>query len=647
MIVVFAIKDKYLEIAGQLPGYEPRPIQEAMVTRAYEALQTQKTVVIEAGTGAGKSFGYLIPALISHHRPIVISTGTIALQEQLMEKDIPFVAKAAGMEDLKIKLVKGRRNYLCIQKMQEFEKTLGRDASERLYLNVLKSAFQAGWDGDRASLDMEIPREIWEEIQSDSEDCLGKKCTYYNENPYRQAREDLNEADILVVNHALYLQDLISGQALLPPHEVVIVDEAHHFKSFALRAFTARIGKFATHKLLRKIHRRLEPVPEDFQHAIYQTEAEILQWLFRVEKPTFKIYPDDRFLQLIAQQIMVLTELRNWLSCYNIAQMTLLETELDKDRASVQREKLLAQLDNLTGRWEFFLEDSGLDRVNWAEVSTERLYYEIKSTPLNISEQLTNALWNEKSGVLTSATLSTNQNLVNFRKDLGIPVTPDSQDLILESPFQFLTQCDLYLPQGMPDPNDEMFQPAVIAEIVKLLLHSNGRAFVLFTSYAAMQRVSAAVIPQVPFPCKMQGDMPKNRLIEWFKTSTNSVLFATATFWEGIDIPGEALSCVIIDRIPFSTPDEPVHSAMIDRLKRLGEDWFNGYVLPEATIRLKQGFGRLIRSKTDRGIVAILDPRLRTKGYGQKIVRSLPKARVINTLDDSRALRESISLPRA
>lgn len=637
-----SIQARYLEIAQQLPGYEPRPIQEAMVCNVYHALQNRSTLVVEAGTGAGKSFGYLIPALVSTQRPIVISTGTIALQEQLMEKDIPFVAKAAGIENLKVKLVKGRRNYLCIQKLQEFEKTLSPQAPERLYTNIIKSAFQDGWDGDKATLDFEIPKEIWEEVQSDSEDCLGHKCIYYDDNPYRLAREDLDEADILVVNHALYLQDLISGQALLPTHDVVMFDEAHHLKSIALRAFTARIGKFATNKLLRKIDRRLQPVPEDYQQAIVQNDAQMLQWLFRHEKQTFKIYPDEMFLHLVTQQLEVLTELRNWLSSVNVTQLTLVTNDLEKDRAIVQREKLLSQLGNLLDRWEFFLTDSHMDRVNWAEVHAERLYYEIKSTPLNISEQFAQLLWLEKYGVLTSATLSTNQNLQFFRQELGIPSQPNPQDLILESPFHFPSQCELYLPPEMPDPNDPLFQAAIAEEAVKILHHTQGRAFVLFTSYAAMQKVSAAVIPQVPFPCKTQGDLPKNRLIEWFKTTPNSVLFATATFWEGIDIPGASLSCVIIDRIPFSTPDEPVHSAMIERLKKLNQDWFNGYVLPEATIRLKQGFGRLIRSKTDKGIVAILDPRLKTKGYGSKILRSLPKAKIITSLDHARSLSSQV-----
>ncbi len=633
-----SIQDKYLEIAGQLPGYEPRAVQERMVCDVYHAIKTGNTLVVEAGTGAGKSFGYLIPALMSGKKPLVISTGTIALQEQLLEKDIPFIAQAAGFENLNVKLVKGRRNYLCIQKLQEFERAIHDQSSERLFVTMMKGALQQGWDGDKATLDMEIPPEIWEEVQSDSEDCLGTRCMFYSDNPYRQAREDLHKADVLIVNHALYLQDLVSGQSLLPSHDVVIFDEAHHLKSYALKAYTARIGKFATHKLLRKIDRRLQRVPEMFQHAIYQTEAEILNWLFRFERQTFKLDADPAFFALIARQIEVLTELRGWLASFDIKQLTLNTNELETDRTKVQREKLLNQLDGLTGRWEFFMSASDLDRLNWAEVKPDRLYYELKSTPLNISDQLEKTLWNEKIGILTSATLATDGKLSSIRRELGIELTPANPDVILESPFDYLNQCELYLPMGLPDPNDSRYQEAITAEIVRLLNHSQGRAFVLFTSYNALQRVSAAVIPQVTYSCRVQGDLPKNRLIEWFKNTPGSVLFATSTFWEGIDIPGEALSCVIIDKIPFPMPDEPVHSAMVDRMKRLGEDWFNAYVLPEATIRLKQGFGRLIRSRKDHGIVAILDPRLHTKGYGKKILRSLPHTRVIRSLTDASCL---------
>lgn len=634
----FNILARYQEVVEQLPGYEPRPAQARMVEAVFDGLKDRRHCVVEAGTGSGKSFGYLIPALYSGMRPIVLSTGTIALQEQLMEKDIPFVLKATGMEDLSVRLVKGRRNYLCIQKLQEFERSIRAEAPERLYLNIIKSALQDGWNGDKAMLDFEIPTEIWEEMQSDSEDCLGRKCIYYDENPYRKAREDLDKADILVVNHALYLQDLMAGQALLPPHQAVIFDEAHHLKSFALRSFTARVGKYATNKLLRKIDRRLARVPEAYQDAIYQTESEIFQWLFRKEKSVFKIFPDETFYRLVRQQVMVLNDLRDWLADFDVSQQQFLLNELDQDRAVVQRDKLLNQLDGLVLRWELFLSPPDAERVTWAEVNADRLYYEIKSTPLNIAEQLSLNLWNDKCAVLTSATLAIGQKLTFLREQLGLPQAGAEPDLLLDSPFDFVNQCELYLPVEMPDPNDLMFMPAAVDEIVRILKHSQGRAFVLFTSYAAMENACAAVVPQVPYPCKMQGDLPKNRLIDWFKQTPNSVLFATASFWEGIDIPGEALSCVIIDRIPFAQPDDPIHSATVDRMKRMGIDWFNQYVLPEAVIRLKQGFGRLIRSRKDRGLVAILDPRLKSKGYGQKILRSLPSVRVIRTLAGAKSL---------
>ena len=630
-----SILPKYREIVEQLPGYEPRLSQEAMVEAIYQALKSGSHLVVEAGTGSGKSFGYLIPALLSEHRPIVISTGTIALQEQLLEKDIPFILKAAGMEDVSVKLVKGRRNYLCLQKLQEFERTLGPQGAERLYVQRIKAAFTAGWDGDKATLDVEIPTGIWDEIQSDTEDCLGSRCQYYKENPYRLAREDIDDAAILIVNHALYLQDIAYHQAILPPHDMVIFDEAHHLKGTALRAFTARIGKYATHKLLRKIHRRLQAVPEDYHQGIYEIESALLQWLFRADKSTFKLYPDAEFLTLVDRQVSMLTDLRTWLGAVDIRQLVLATNILEADRATLQREKLLEQLDDLILQWSFFQQASDTHRVHWAEVDAERLYYEIKSTPLDVAQQFESILWPKKTTILTSATLSTNQDLSYLRRDLGMPLALES-DLILDSPFNYQQQCVVYLPPQMPDPNDPNYQAAVTQEIVRILQCSAGRAFVLFTSYGAMQRACAAVIPQIPFPTKMQGDLPKHRLVEWFKQTPHSVLFATATFWEGIDVPGEHLSCVIIDRIPFTTPDEPVHSAMVDRLKQMGEDWFGSYALPQATIRLKQGFGRLIRSQQDSGLVALLDPRLRTKGYGRTILKSLPATRIIHSLDQAK-----------
>jgi ATP-dependent DNA helicase DinG len=640
------ILQKYFEVLQQFSRYERREAQERMVARVAKSLADKETLVVEAGTGSGKSFGYLIPAIFQQEKtaegkkkPVVISTATIALQEQLMEKDIPFLAKATGMDQLKVKLVKGRNNYLCIQKLTELERQIKVNSSEMLHINYLKAELQRGWDGDLANLEFSIPAELWKELRSDSEDCLGRRCRFYDQNPYRQAREDLDEADILVANHALYLQDLSASQSLLPQHDVVIFDEAHQLKHWALNAFTIRIGKFATQKLLQKIHRRLQPLPEHFHHLITDSEAAIFEWLFRSENAVFRLYPDELFLYIVKKHIMVLQDLEQWLAGMDVKQLTiirpdLIESELDVDKAKVQREKLIQQLQGLIARWEYFLEEDPFakNRVNWVEVDRDRLYYELKSTPLNIAEMMSTQLWQEKTAVLTSATLAVNQNLNFVRKDLGIG--EDASDMVLPSPFRYEDQCVLYLPSHLPDPNSDEFNFAITEEIADILHVSSGRAFVLFTSNQAMHRVSHALIPRLPYPCKVQGDMPRNRLIEWFKSTPNSVIFATSTFWEGIDIPGDSLSCVIMDKIPFSPPNDPVNQAVVDYIKARGDDWFSQYVLPQAVIKLKQGFGRLIRSGEDKGLVTILDPRIRQKGYGKIIQRSLPAVQTVYRLDD-------------
>lgn len=626
-------------ILAKLPGYEPRPNQEWMAQRITDAMGMGQTCVIEAGTGSGKSLAYLIPLVLGSHRPVVISTGTIALQEQLLHKDIPFALEAAQCGHLKVKLVKGRRNYLCIQKLEDVERTLSPSAPERLYTRYLKAELAQGWNGDKATLDMEIPKELWQEFESDSEDCLNSRCQYFQENPYRQAREGLEKADILVVNHALFLQDLLTGQGLLPAHSIVILDEAHQFHSYALKAFTERIGRFATQKLIRKIHKRLMPIPDLMQQALMDTDASLLSWLMRWNRPTFKLEPDLDFMQGVDQQVTLLQDLRQWLGVMDVTQLPLIETEQEADKATAQRQKLVDQLDNLIVRWDYFFAEHHPDRVNWVELQSDKLYFELKSTPLDLAERLQEHLWQDKTAILTSATLATNGALSHFRQQLGLLPSPPQWDLVLDSPFDYPSQCQLYLPESMPDPNDPMYWPAVVESVVSLLHRSQGRAFVLFTSNEAMKKVCSAVIPRITYPTKMQGDLPKHRLIDWFKQTPNSVLFATATFWEGVDIPGEALSAVIIDRIPFQAPDDPVHQAVIDRMKRQGQDWFGGYVLPEAAIRLKQGFGRLIRSRSDCGFVAILDPRMTTKGYGKKLLRSLPKVPIVRSLEQLRPLQ--------
>ena len=647
-----SVLEAYQTITKTIPGMEDRPMQQAMVLQVDHALTQRETCVIEAGTGAGKSFGYLLPALLSDARPVVISTGTIALQEQLLHKDIPTLSKAAGLNQLNVQLVKGRGNYLCIQKLSELEASVRPNNATHLSIQMLKQALETGWDGDQATLDWNLDSGIWQDVASDGEDCLGAKCPFHREQPYGHARKGLEKADILIVNHALYLQDVFMGNTLLPPHEVVIFDEAHQLKPFAMNALTARIGKYATTKLIRKIHRRLMSIPETFQHQIAQCEAELLEWLFRFGKPVFQLPPDDTFLEIAGLMTTILQELQVWVSSIDIKQLPIVTNDLDADKATTQRDKLVHQLDYLLTRWELFLPGTevseAFEQVHWAEVDKDRIYFELKATPLTVSNMLAEKLWSEKTAILTSATLTTDaiksRGRFNYlQESLGLPEAVITQ--VYPSPFDYQRSSVLYLPDELPDPNDIEYAEYATKAIDEILAVSQGRAFVLLTSYQNLRRFSEVLIPQLPYPCKVQGDLPRNRLVEWFKTTPNSVLFATSTFWEGIDVPGEALSCVIMDKIPFLPPDDPVNAATIEHYKATGKDWFSDYMLPQAILRLKQGFGRLIRRQSDRGIVAILDPRIRRRGYGKMILRSLPQVPVLSRIESLKNHFDQLELP--
>ncbi len=626
---------------------ERRPSQEKMLVSIAEALSSRESIVIEAGTGSGKSFAYLIPAII-HQRdiqgglnaddgPIVISTGTIALQEQLVHKDIPFLLQALGLEEtMKARLVKGRSNYLCIQKMDEWSTQVNTHPKQKLFQNVLVSALADGWDGDQANLDFALPKDIWEEMASETDDCLGSKCQYFRENPYRLAREHLDKASLIITNHALYLQDLVSGHSLLPPHHTVIFDEAHHLKRAALQALTVRIGKLTTSKLLQKIQRHVQAIPEDLMTPLIHTQAGLLEWVFRHNtgggQKTSRFYPDSYWMNHIDKFQSYLSSMLDWLSGIDVAQIPLFESDLDRDRATVRKAKYLQQLDELILRWGYFTDtEPHSPRVNWMEVDSSRLHFELKSTPLDVATHLHDLLWQQKQAIFTSATLAVNRSNQYFIQDLGLP--KETQSLILASPFQYDEQCVYYIPSNMPEPSHPDYTTALIVEAERLLRLNQGSSFVLSTSYDTMNQMAEALIPKLPFECRVQGELPRHRLLEWFKTTPNSILFATATFWEGIDVPGSQLSCVIIDKLPFSHPDDPVNQALIDRVKASGGDWFNNLVLPQAIIRLKQGVGRLIRRKDDHGIVALLDPRIHSKGYGRKILSSLPPAPVITQWD--------------
>ena len=621
--------DRFETIVQQLPQYEPRPGQHRMAEVIHTALQENRHAVIEAGTGSGKSFGYLIP-LLESEGPFIVSTGTIALQEQLLNKDIPFLLEASRHKRT-VALAKGRGNYLCKQKLWEADRRMPASDPLRPELDRL-IALLPGWDGDLATLPWLPTEALWSEIQSDADDCLGSKCEFYEVSPHRLAKARLAHADLIVANHALYFVDIAAAGGILPSHQAVVFDEAHHIHAAATRAFSASIGRYSIAKLLQKIRRRIGSIPDEIAFSLVGYESKLLDWVLRSDRPQYRLYPDANFIEVLEGLLEDLKLLGSWLDREPSLGDGILDPEIAK-KMPLHRPKLLNQLNNLMARWEYFGReaDSTLsERVNWVEIDKRRAYFELKSAPLNVAPPLRDLLWSQRPGICTSATLAVGGDFSYFKQQVGLS---EALELETPSPFNYRKQATLYVPRHLPEPNEPDFTFHAREAIKDILQRTQGRAFVLFTSYKGMHAAYNVLMDSLPFPVKKQGDLPRSALIDWFKTTPHAVLFATSSFWEGVDIPGEALSCVIIDRLPFSVPDDPVVQAHVERLKMQGKDWFREFMLPEAIIRLKQGFGRLIRTTSDRGLVAILDNRLFTKSYGSTILRALPDCPRVRDLD--------------
>jgi ATP-dependent DNA helicase DinG len=638
------VREVIEQIVSQLPGYEPRPQQRRMAELVEQAISEGRHALIEAGTGSGKSFGYLVP-LLESGQTAVIATGTIALQEQLLNKDIPFLEQAYG-RPIRTALAKGRGNYVCMRKLDETAQGLS-PADPRFPVVQQMAADSRGgaWNGDRAELPFVVDGRFWhDQIASDPFDCLGPKCPNYQFTPHRMARLALESAQIIVANHALYFTDLAQGGGLLPQHQVVVFDEAHHLDRAAVGALTTEVNRWEANRLLQRAQRRFPGLPPRIAQGLGDAESDLMEFLFRRGRGQYKLERDPEFEAKATAMARAVARLAMWLQAADASQMALLDSdpETAQQRATTQRDQMRSVAEDLGRRWDHFAElRLGDQRANWIMVDPVRDYYEINSAPLHVGALLDQMLWSQKTCVLTSATLAVDGRFDFLRQELGLP--RHTLDAVLGSPFDFPRQALFYVPPAMPQPSDGSFTTAAAAEIERILAMTEGRAFVLCTSYRSMREISAQLAGRIPYQSRTQEDLPRARLIEWFKTTPNAVLFATATFWEGVDVPGDALSCVIIDKLPFSNPDDPVVQARTDRMKAQDQDWFGEFVLPKAVLALKQGFGRLIRTRTDTGLVALLDRRVLTMRYGQVVLRSLPPARRISTL--SPTLAEALAAP--
>jgi ATP-dependent DNA helicase DinG len=583
-------------------SYEPRAEQAALAAAVERALETGQHLVAEAGTGVGKSLAYLVPALQSGKR-VVVATATKALQEQLLEQDVPVAAATVGRE-VDVQVLKGRANYLCRRQLQGFQPILLPEGRDARAWEAMERWLGTTETGDRAELTLEPSEALWAEVAVGPDRCSGRRCPFHSACFAEAARERASEADLVIVNHALYFAHVASGGGVLPEHDAVVFDEAHRLEESAAAWLGGRVSRAGLRRLLLDVERACR----ESQRVYPARQAERVErsgdrLLRNVAPPSGR----KRVRALAPEPALVLIDALGDLADALLGQGEALD--------ALSRRALAA-----AGEVEACLDAGGPERVVWAEPDA------LAWAPVDVSSDLGERLWEDgPTAILVSATLTTGDDATFVRQRLGLA---DAREVVVGSPYDFREQALLYVPRAMPDPRSSGFTERAADEIVSLLALSEGRALVLTSSYRALDVYRARVRERVPYDVLVQGEAPRERLLGRFRVEVDSVLIATSTFWQGVDVPGESLSLLVIDKLPFSAPGDPLHEARCEAVERGGGDWFRDYALPTAMLQLRQGFGRLIRGHADRGVVAILDPRLRTRPYGRAFLAALPRCPV-------------------
>jgi ATP-dependent DNA helicase DinG len=602
------------------PAYEHRPGQLEMAKAVAEVLAERRHLLVEAGTGTGKTLAYLLPVLQSGRR-VLLSTGTRNLQEQLINKDVPLLAASLG-RDLNIISMKGRQNYACKQKIRELESQpilLELDGLEQ-YQKIRAWAARTEI-GDQAELDF-LPENapLWHRLNARRETCTGSKCPLFEECFVTRLHQRAAEAELVVVNHALFFADLVLKRqelpGVLPPYEAVVFDEAHELEGAAAQYFGVSVSSHQIEDWARDARHRLQLLPGPQTEMIERTE----RLRMAAQKLFLKLARGDGRAPLTDREQFLMDESDSYdgfmLAAGHI--QSGLEALHEKPE---EIHTLMRRLEEMRRALAFILESDEDGVVYWVERRGRGVY--ASASPIDVAPRIRELLFESTDSViLTSATLTVEGRFDYVRERLGLD---HARELTVASPFQYQRQALLYIPGHLPEPNSPDFTAAATEEIARLLAASRGRAFLLCTSYRQMQAFSQALDGRTPFPLLTQGEAPRHALLEKFRATPGAVLIATSSYWQGVDVQGEQLSLVIVDRLPFAAPNDPVVAARIDALKREGRNAFAEFQIPEAVLSLKQGFGRLIRSTHDRGVLALLDPRIRTKSYGAQFLRSLPE----------------------
>jgi ATP-dependent DNA helicase DinG len=618
--------------------FEYRPGQLQMALRIEKALIEGTHLVVEAGTGTGKTLAYIYPALrfsMITGRRIILSTGTKSLQEQLFYKDVPFLESILG--PLNICYMKGRSNYLCRQKLQDMP-TASLSGAEALHFKIIQEWAKTTEAGDRAEI-AALPEKstLWGRIDARTDACSGKDCAHFLDCCVSEMRRRAAESNLVIINHHLFFTDLeikmkAPDAAILPSAAAVVFDEAHELEQIASDCFGVAVSNRRVEDLVWDIRKGTSDA--DRRAEVSKVSGTVVErfalfWAAMPgKKESARIVFDGR-PEFVVERNEIYSGV---LTALQLLHSVLKSIAQDDDSVS----SLVQRTSHLFAELRFLVESTSDSAVFWIERRLSghgnALNTFIQATPIDVSEILAVSVFETyDTTILTSATLAVQKGFAHIRKALGIA---EAEELIVPSLFDYPKQAILYVPKDIPDPRDDGFFESAKSHIAEVLRICQGRAFCLFTSYDMMQKMHLALKDVLPYPLLLHGTMTRNELLYQFRTTPHAVLFGTSSFWQGIDVQGEQLSCVIIDRLPFAVPSDPVLQARVKAIENSGGSGFFDYQVPKAAIALKQGFGRLIRSTTDRGVLVMLDRRIQHVNYGSIFVESLPPYRITTDIAD-------------